>query len=221
MFIAVSYPDSVRAAIFKWKDDKFEKFQEIGNLNAKASTAFVINNDTFIAFANYYSSQERYSVQSPVFKWSGGIFVPLQYLQTYGAWDVKSFTNNSDTFLAFANYFNGSKHNIDSYIYKWDGSQFVLFQSIPTHGAHALQSFVMYDQKFLVVANFKDDTQGYNTQSVVYQASGERFTKHQEISTHGAFDLTTFEYKGQTYLAIASYNSNEQRNINSTLYKWI
>ena len=32
--------------------------------------------------------------------------------------------------------------------------------------------------------------------------------------------MTSFEYKGHTYLAIANFGNNE-RNIESTVYKWI
>ncbi|CAH3147999.1 unnamed protein product, partial [Porites evermanni] len=78
--------------------------------------------------------------------WSGGHFVKLQSLQTYGARDVKSFNVNGHTFLAFANYYSGSKYNIDSFIYKWNGNTFVLFQSIPTRGASAWCPFVINGQ---------------------------------------------------------------------------
>ena len=186
-------------------------------------TAFVINNDTFIAFANYYNSQQKHSVQSTVFKWSGGHFVKLQSLQTYGAYDVKSFIINGHTFLVFANHYSGRRHNIDSFIYKWNGSRFVLFQSFPTRGALAMHPFMISGQTYLGVANHYDSSQEQNTQSVVYQASGARFIKYQEIPTHGAFGMTSFEYKGHTYLAVANkYNSDSRRNnINSALYKWV
>ena len=88
-----------------------------------------------------------------MFKWSGGHFVKLQSLQTYGARDVKSFNVNGHTFLAFANYYSGSKHNTDSFIYKWNGNKFVLFQSIPTRGAIAWCPFVICGQTYLGVAN--------------------------------------------------------------------
>ena len=81
---------SIKSVIYKWSSGKFNKFQEIATEGAMGCTAFVINNDTFIAFANHYYSQQKYSVQSTVFKWSGGQFVKLQSLQTYGAWDVTS-----------------------------------------------------------------------------------------------------------------------------------
>ena len=216
MFLAVTnyYNDtshSINSVIYKWNNRQFEKFQEIGTEGAIASTAFVINSETFIAFANHFNSQQGYSVPSTVFKWSGGSFVKVQSLQTYRAHGVKSFTINYDTFLAFANHRHGRHYSIDSFIYKWNGSHFVLFQSIPTRGA--LHPFVICGQTFLSVANVWG-------KSVVYQASGERFTKYQEISTQGAHDVTSFEYNGDLYLVIANHD-NGKYNINSVLYKWI
>ena len=169
---------STRSVIYKWNSGKFNKFQEIPTEGAMGYAAFVINNHTFIAFASYYSSQKKYSVQSTVFKWSGGHFVKLQSLQTHGARDVKSFNINGHKFLAFASYYSGSRYNTDSFIYRWDGNKFVLFQSIPTRGALAWYPFVTSGQTYLGVANYHGDIQKHNTQSVVYQASGARFIKY-------------------------------------------
>ena len=225
-FAVANYYDgstrSLKSVIYKWSSSKFNKFQEIATEGAVGCTAFVISNDTFIAFANHYNSQQKYSVQSTVFKWSGGHFVRLPSLQTYGAFDVKSFIINGHTFLAFANYYSGSSHNTDSFIYKWDGSKFVLFQSIPTRGASAWHPFVMCDNTFLGVANCCDANQKRNTKSLIYRYAGEHFIQYQEISTQIAQYMTSFEYNGHTYLAIANkLNSNWKFNINSTLYKWI
>ena len=223
MFLAVTNELAKSAVIYKWKDNQFEEFPEIGTGGrGMASTAFKINNETFIAFANHFISQQGHAVHSTVFKWSGNSFVKLQSLQTYGARDVKSFDINGDTFLAFANEYNGNNNNIDSFIYKWADSKFVPFQSIPTRGAFAWHPFVMCDHTFLGVANYRDDSQRHNTKSVIYQYSGEQFIQYQEISTQGATDMTSFEYNGHTYLAIANHRNNDwKHNINSTLYKWI
>ena len=110
-------------------------FQETAAEGARGYTVFEISSVTYIAFANYYNPQQKYSVQSTVFKWLGGHFVEPQSLQTYGAFDVKSVNINGHIFLAFACYCSGSSYNTDSFIYKWDGTKFVLFQSIPTRGA--------------------------------------------------------------------------------------
>ena len=212
---------STKSVIYKWSGGKFNKFQEIGTEGAFGCAVFEINNVTFIAFANYYNSQQKYSVHSTVFKWSGGHFVKLQSLQTYGVYDVKSVTINGHTFLDFANYYSGSSQNIDSFIYKWDGIKFVLFQSIPTRGAIVWHPFVINGQTYLGVANHYGKSQKYNTQSVVYQASGARFNKYQELATHGAHDMTSSEYKGDTFLAVANYYNGQKYNLNSALYKWV
>ena len=212
---------STKSVIYKWRGDKFNRFQDISTEAAMGCAAFVINGDTFIAFANSYNSQHKHSVQSTVFKWSGGHFVKLQSLQTYGAKDVKSFNVNGHTFLAFANQYSGNKFNIDSFIYKWNGNTFVLFQSMPTRGATAWCPFVINGLTYLGVANYYGVSQKYNTQSLVYQASGARFINYQELPTHGAHDMTSFEYKGHTYLAVANYHNGQKHNINSALYKWV
>ena len=221
MFLAVTNAWTKSAVIYKWKDNHFEKFQEIETEGTgHASTSFVIDNETFIAFGE--NSQLENAANSTVFTWSGNSFVKLQSLQTYGAGDVKSFNINGDTFLAFANECNGRNYNIDSFIYKWNGSKFVLFQSILTRGADAWHPFVMCGQTFLGVTNWKDDRQGFNTKSVIYRYSGEQFIQYQEILTQGARDMTLFEYKGQTYLAFPNRRNNDgKHNINSALYKWM
>ena len=212
---------STKSVIYKWNSGKFNRFQDISTEGARGCTAFEINGDTFIAFANHYNSQHKHSVQSTVFKWSGGHFVKLQSFQTYGAHDVKSFNINGHTFLAFANFYSGSKHNTDSFIYKWNGNKFVLFQSIPTRGAVLWFPFVFNGQTYLGVANHYGDGQKHKTPSVVYQASGAKFIKYQEIPTYGANGMTSFEYKGHTYLAVANYYNGQKYNINSALYKWV
>ena len=134
-----SFSLSINSFIYKWNSNEFEKIQEIETEGAAVDAeSFAISNETFIAFAKHFSRQERESVQSAVFKWSGQQFVKLQSFKTYGARDVKSFSDNGSTFLAFANYRHGVQHNINSPIYKWNGSNFVLFQSIPPRGAASL-----------------------------------------------------------------------------------
>ena len=229
-FLAISnYYDgssySINSYIYKWNSNKFEKIQDIATEGAVNTETFVISNETFIAFANHgrfhLSPQNQDSVQSAVFKWSGQQFVKLQSFQTYGALDVKSFSDNGSTFLAFANYRHSVQRNINSPIYKWNGTYFVLFKWIPTRGAAVLHPFTMCGQRFLGVASYYDDGNGYNTMSVVYRVSQEQFIEYQEIPTQGAFGMTSFQYKGHTYLAVANRLTDPGRhNINSALYKW-
>ena len=145
---------SVDSVIYKWDENQFNRFQEIRTEDALASTTFKIKTETFLVFANRRSDKLSYSGQSFVYKWSGDSFVKLQSLQTYGAHDVKSFSDNGETFLAFANRRTGNSFNIDSFIYKWSGSRFVLFQSIPIHEALFCETFAICSETFLAVANF-------------------------------------------------------------------
>ena len=202
------------STIYKWEDNQFKKFQEIEFERAIGSTAFVINSETFIAFANYFKSGKGFFVQSPVYKWSSNSFVKVQTLQTYGARAVKSFTHYGKTFVAFANGYNGKSSNINSFIYKWNGSKFVHFQSIPTRGAMTMHPFDICHETYLGVAN----SNGF---SAVYRFNVSQFVKYQESITYGAYDMTSFKYKGHIYLAIAKYFKDKKRNINSEVYKWI
>ena len=55
-----------------------------------------------------------------------------QSIATNGAFDWEHFTIGSDTYLAVANFRNGSTYNLNSKIYKWNGSSFAEVQSIAT-----------------------------------------------------------------------------------------
>ena len=196
---------SINSTIYKWKNNMFEKFQEIATEGCRASSAFVINNESYIAFANLHTSASSVVY---LYKRAEMHFVKLQNLQKRRAMDIKSFYIKDDVFLAIAS-------QSESYINKWNGSQFVQIKTIPTSMARALHPFVMCGQTFLGVVD------EYGTKTELYQFSAlGQLTKYQELSTFGAIDMTSFEYKGHTYLAIANYGRGH-RNIESTVYKWI
>ena len=203
-FLTVSNLYGINSTIYKWKNNMFEKFQEIATEECRASAAFVINNESYIAFANEFTS-----ATSMLYKRVGMHFVKLQNLQKHRAMDIKSFYINDDVFLAIAS-------QPESYINKWNGSQFVQFKTIHTSGARALHPFAMSGQTFLGVADL------HTTKTVLYRFSAlGQFTKYQELSTLGAIDMTSFEFKGHTYLVIANSRNSNQKNINSTVYKYI
>ena len=202
LYDGVTY--SFNSVIYKWRNNTFETFQEIATEGGRASAAFVINNESYIAFAN-----EVTSASSVVYKRERMHFVKLQDLQKHRAMDIKSFYINDDVFLAIAS-------QPESYINKWNGNQFVQFKTIHTSRGRALHPFAMCGQTFLGVADRR------TTKTVLYRFSAlGQFTKYQELSTLGAIDMTSFEYKGHTYLVIANSRNSNQKNIKSTVYKWI
>ena len=191
--------------IYKWKNNSLEKFQVIGV--SCSIHAFIIYNETYFAQAG----GQALLGQSFVYKWTGESFSKLQTLPP--AREVKFFTINEQLFLALG----AQEKNRNSYIYKWVGSRFILFQSISTLGSYiSVHSFVMCGQMFLGFTERESD------KSTLYRFSLDKFTKYQEISTFGPTDMTTFEYKGYTYLAIANilFGDSTQSSTQSTLYKW-
>ena len=195
--------------IYKWKNITFEKFQVIGG--SCSVNSFIIDNETYFAQAGGSIRQGKSVV---VYKWSGESFSKLQTLPP--ASEAKFFNINEQVFLALA---GSQRENTNSYIYKWEGGQFILFQSISTLGSWVpcVHSFVMCGQ---MVLGF---TEPQGKKSTLYRFSLDRFTKYEEISTFVPTYMTSFEYKGYTYLAIANFANTggmTRRSTKSTLYKW-
>lgn len=190
--------------IYKWKNNTFEKFQVIGS--SCSIHAFMIDNETYFAQAGGLIPQG----QSVVYKWSGESFSKLQTLPP--AKEVEFFNINEQLFLALGS----QRADTNSNIYKWEGSRFIFFQSISTLSSHiCVHSFVICGQMFLGF------TERESEKSTLYRFSLDKFTKYQEISTFGPADMTSFEYKGYTYLAIANTLFRDtQSSTKSTLYKW-
>merc|ERR1711988_93632 len=96
-------------------------------------------------------------------------------IPTKGAYDWESFQIGSDTYLAVANYFDGSNYALNSVIYKWDGSTFVSHQTIALKGAYDWESFQIGSDTYLAVANYFDDS-SHATNSVIYKLKLPRLT---------------------------------------------
>lgn len=191
--------------IYKWKNNTLEKFQVIRG-SSFITHAFIIDNETYLALAH---GDGLKLTQSVVYKWSGKSFSKVQTLPR--AFDVRFFNIDEEVFLALGS----QRVTTNSYIYKWEGSRFSLFQSISTLGpVTCVHSFVMCGQMFLGFTKWESE------KVTLYRFSLDKFTKYQEISTFGATDMTSFEYKGYTYLAIANYGNLTQSSTKSTLYKW-
>ena len=60
----------------------------------------------------------------------------------------------TDTYLALANYYNGSTHTLASKIYRWDGGDFVELQMITTSGAWDWEFFTIGADSYLAYASY-------------------------------------------------------------------
>ncbi|CAH3173608.1 unnamed protein product [Porites lobata] len=98
-FLAVSnrYDDvtnqGINSVIYRWKNKRFELFQEVATDGSNRSVAFLISNENYIAFANNVKD-------SVVYKWSGKSFFKLQTLPK--ANDLKFFNISDNAFLAIS-----------------------------------------------------------------------------------------------------------------------
>ena len=211
---------SIDSFVYKWKQGRFVKYQNILTDSARACDSIVIANETFLVYANYYHPQNKYNTESNVYKWSGGHFLKFQSVQTQGAYSAKFFRVNGHVFLAFANHYTGSKGNTNSPIYKWDGVKFTLFQEIPTQGAMEMHPFEMNGEMFLAISNHHGDSGGYSVRSVLYKASGAQFTLYQDLQTFGAQGVHATVHKGQRYLVFANQYYKGKNNIDSFVYKF-
>ena len=199
-FLAASRGIADQCTIYKWKNNTFETFQVIRG-SCSDHDAFAINNEIYFAHVDYRD-------HLVIYKWSGENFSQLQTFQR-ATISVKFFNINEYVFVAL-----GGANS--AYICKWNGSQFILFQSIPSLGRILnLHSVLVCGQTFLGLTEYSRKS------STLYRFFQGKFTRYQRLSTFDEpRDMTSFEYKGQTYLAIANLRNNTQLNTESTLYMW-
>ena len=210
----------IDSKIYKWDGSSFVEIQSILTHGAYDWESFIIDGETYLAVSNYQDNSGNYNIYSKIYKWDGSSFVEIQSILTHGATQMESFTINGETYLAVANYFDGSIYTLDSEIYKWNGSSFVEIQSIPTSGARAWESFIIDGETYLAVANAQNVSMSFNIDSKIYKWNGSSFVEIQSIPTSGAVDWESFIIDGETYLAVANnYNGSNYDNY-SKIYRW-
>ena len=179
----------------------------------------------------------------------GSCVAGAKSIATQGAYNWKTFTIGTDTYLALANAYDGISYNTNSKIYKWvpslacfgkDASSVcgTAYQLIATNGAAKWESFTIGADTYLAVANSRNDVTRI-VDSKIYKWTiaagcpasgglGDGTTcdaVYQSISTSGAVDIKPIIVGTNTYLAVANYRndaSNEiSYGINSAIYKWL
>jgi len=205
----------INSTILKWDSDssKFLSFQEISTLGASDWEFFTIENDYYLAVANY-RSDTSFIENSIIYKWNGNQFIVFQTIETQGAYDWEFFEIEDSSFLVIANQDNGSSNNINSHIYKWNGMNFEPFQTIPTKGATDWEAFSINENYYLAIANV------YDINSTVYKWNGNQFDEFQIFNflfaTTGA---EFFEIDNEYYLAFSRGFESSFSSI-SKIFKW-
>ncbi|MBT9548352.1 MAG: S8 family serine peptidase [Candidatus Sericytochromatia bacterium] len=198
--------------------------QEVQSLTTHAalgSASFAIDNQRYLAFANYYNGTSH-SITSDIYRWQNSQFMPFQALPSLGAYDVEPFQIGNDAYLALINNYDGASgnHLLDSQIHKWNGTQFELLQSLTTEGATDAEHFVINGEHYLAVTHFWN--RGPDLTSVIYKWNGSQFVQYQSIPTTGGFRWKAFQIGNESFLALASYAAYYGGNANTTshIFKW-
>uniref|UniRef100_H2ZI15 Thrombospondin-type laminin G domain and EAR repeat-containing protein n=1 Tax=Ciona savignyi TaxID=51511 RepID=H2ZI15_CIOSA len=215
------------SAIYRWNNNrrKFVPHQFIRTFAARSFESFRIDDKHFIVVANHAGDNGQ-KENSWVYVWNPDhrAFIKYQAIQTIGAYDFQYFRIGADHFLAVANSFNGVTTKLHSVIYRWTQSNFVAFQYIETFCATDWEHFVISGRHFLAVANYYDNSPDHATYVInsfvfEYKAEIKQFVKTQDIPTQGARDIEYFEV-GQDSFLIAASASDEQRDLQSVIYRW-
>ena len=136
---------------------QFEFFQEIDVTGVVDLEHFRIGDVDFLAVMSYYDGSS-YAVESAVYRYDNAadMFVPFQVLDTIGALDCEPFQIGGTTFLAVANYYDGSSNDVESVVYRYDevATRFQPFQSISTGGARDWEYFSVGETHFLALSEY-------------------------------------------------------------------
>ena len=212
--------------IYQWNSatSDFDVLQGIATEGARNFESFVIDGETYLAVANY-RNDSSYNIDSKIYQWNTTTnqFDEVQAIATSGAADFESFVIDGETYLAVANYYNGSTRNRDSKIYQWNSttSQFDEIQAIATNGAFDFESFVIDGQFYLAVANYySDSTNILDSKIYKWNSSINQFEEEQSIATVGGRDFESFTIDGETYLAVANAQDQGLYNVDSKIYQW-
>ncbi|XP_062607823.1 thrombospondin-type laminin G domain and EAR repeat-containing protein-like [Saccostrea cucullata] len=215
--------------IYKWRKKRFVFYQRMDTDAAQCWKFFTIDNNFFLAVANYGKASGVQS-NSTIYKWHKRRkkFKEFQTILTWTARDFEHFVINDENYLAVTNYAKGASHKVDSEIYKWSTKlrRFELFQSLLTTGAYDWTYFQVNGYHFLAAAQAFD---GFSTliDSNIYVLQDKKFVLFQTIETNGATDVEFFKIGDSIFLAVANAYNYGPQNINkeqeyftnSTIYK--
>lgn len=124
--------------ILKWNDGTFNEIDQIPCTNAKQLQVFTIENQVYVAVANYMDENENIETHSAIYQidMNTRTFNLIQTLKTFGAVDIKYAQIGEENFLFVANSFHvyhSSEVSASSngVIYRFEHMKFVPAQILP------------------------------------------------------------------------------------------
>ena len=199
--------------IYQWNEatNQFDQIQAIATNGALDFASFTIDGQTYLAVANHHNNS-TYNINSHIYQWNEATnqFDQIQAIATNGARDFESFTIDGQTYLAVANYYNGSTYNLDSHIYQWNSTtnQFDQIQAIANNGAHDFASFTIDGQTYLAVANHYNNSTRNNDSHIYTYDSFLSFSNTSTLAEdnplfvfqNGEEELMTIQNSGNAWL---------------------
>ncbi|XP_066273052.1 adhesion G-protein coupled receptor V1-like isoform X1 [Branchiostoma lanceolatum] len=191
--------------------------QNMNTLGARDIAYFSSAGSHYLVVANYMDNAQQTNINSQVFQWTAGQFVPVQGIPTFGASALEIFQIGNQLYLAIANHYDSSQQNfqITSAIYRWGGSGFDTSnpQTINTLGATDVESFQINSDTYVVFTNSRDNGGTTSVTSIVYRfdSQSSRFLVHQNIDTYSAQAAQVYAApSGLEHLVIANTDSDSE-----------
>nr|XP_039267469.1 thrombospondin-type laminin G domain and EAR repeat-containing protein-like isoform X1 [Styela clava] len=222
-----------RLAIGNIAEERLDYIEDFLNLKTKSKTldfeVFRIPSEgQFLAAANQGRDRD---MDSTIYKWTNGKFIPYQNITTDSAQDWEYFQIGDDHFLACAN--QGADERspyATSTVYRWSSSKkkFIPHQYFRTFAAQSWESFEIEGKHYLAVANFggsqNPDVSGSSLRikSWLYEWNPDHraFIQYQALNTIGGVDFEYFEVSGRHYLAVANSYDGDDSRLHSVVYRW-
>ena len=198
-----------------------ESFQDF-DLSLKSSYIkhFEINEvGSFLAIATHQETDSNNGpVDSAIYKWDDTRWKLHQYIKTFEAQAIDFIVANGNPLLIVAN-MAGRK----SPVYRWDhnSKKFQFHQNIPSSQARDVAAFEIAGVQYLAIANHAKVTGSspvFNTNSIIYKWTNNRFTEYQQIPTKGAIDIEHFKIQQYDLLAIANVFDGTTTAVDSVVY---
>lgn len=124
--------------ILKWSESTFSEFDHLPCTNAMQVEPFIIDNQIYVAVANYMDENLNTETYSTIFHYDVAThkFNLTQKIKTYGAIDIKSFQIEQQHFLIVANSFRAHESHSaivtsNAVVYRYEHSKFVPMQILP------------------------------------------------------------------------------------------
>ena len=210
IFSVIDSTGNVHLVKAAFVSEQYHTIQTIIGKYADSTTAFVINDETYLALAC--------SGESTVLKHNGREFVDYQTFPPHVSLSV-AFVSISSVdpvkhhhLLVFSTYSYRTRYDLPSYVYRWNNStqHFDTYQSLPSTGATNIRFFFTDHELHLAIACSINGTKTVRNHafSQVYVWRNSAFSLLQQLPVPSAQDLYPMVIGCHTFLIISTNSAS-------------